>query len=371
LEEWVAHLVATHRIEPLALQRDTMVLEDLGETQVDVRGDQNRFIRDPSRPALVVGRQAELHVAFTGDPKLLHLRPNTHTYRALIARAEGQEIVKHYRWATDTERPDLKAEAASFADTIEQWMGWSRETVDLYNGELETLARETIQRRRERVIADHTHLDDLGIPVRRRSDAPQTYAAPGIVRRTPPVAKPESPRAPEPTMVGDLYEHTLGLIRSWGKAIERTPGPYADAGEETLRDALLPMLNSHYEGAATGETFNAAGKTDILIRVEDRNVFIGECKWWSGPGAVTDALDQLFSYTTWRDTKLALIFFVDRKNPTAVVEKAHALFGDHDLFIGWNDAGDARELRATMRWPGDDSITAELHIFFVHLPTQT
>jgi hypothetical protein len=250
-------------------------------------------------------------------------------------------------------------------------MGWSRETVDLYNGELETLARETIQRRRERVIADHTHLDDLGIPVRRRSDAPQTYAAPGIVRRTPPVAKPESPRAPEPTMVGDLYEHTLGLIRSWGKAIERTPGPYADAGEETLRDALLPMLNSHYEGAATGETFNAAGKTDILIRVEDRNVFIGECKWWSGPGAVTDALDQLFSYTTWRDTKLALIFFVDRKNPTAVVEKAHALFGDHDLFIGWNDAGDARELRATMRWPGDDSITAELHIFFVHLPTQT
>jgi len=42
------------------------------------------------------------------------------------------------------------------------------------------------------------------------------------------------------------------------------------------------MLNTHYEGGATGETFNAAGKTDILIRVEDRNVFIGECKWWSG-----------------------------------------------------------------------------------------
>ena len=134
------------------------------------------------------------------------------------------------------------------------------------------------------MLADHAHLDDLGIPVRRRDDAPKTYAAPGIERRIPPapLAKTEAPRAPEPTMLSSLYEHTLGLIRPWERAIERTPGPYLNAEEEALRDALLLMLNTHYEGGATGETFNAAGKTDILIRVEDRNVFIGECKWWSG-----------------------------------------------------------------------------------------
>jgi hypothetical protein len=129
------------------------------------------------------------------------------------------------------------------------------------------------------------------------------------------------------------------------------------------------MLNTHYEGGATGETFNAAGKTDILIRVEDRTVFIGECKWWSGPSAVGEALDQLFSYTTWRDTKLALIFFVDRKDPMAVLAKAKEALEGHDLFIEWGDSGDERELRCTMRWPGDETITAQLQVFFVHLPS--
>jgi hypothetical protein len=129
------------------------------------------------------------------------------------------------------------------------------------------------------------------------------------------------------------------------------------------------MLNTHYEGGATGETFNAAGKTDILIRVEDRTVFIGECKWWSGPATVREALDQLFSYTTWRDTKLALVFFVDRKHPMAVIAKAKEALESHPLFIESGDAGDKRELRCTMRWPSDQAITAQLHVFFVHLPS--
>jgi hypothetical protein len=64
-----------------------------------------------------------------------------------------------------------------------------------------------------------------------------------------------------------------------------------------------------------------------------------------------------------------LIFFVDRKDPAAILEKGRELLGSHALFIDWGDAGDERELRCTMRWSGDDSITALLHVFFVHLPT--
>jgi hypothetical protein len=36
------------------------------------------------------------------------------------------------------------------------------------------------------------------------------------------------------------------------------------------------QLNRHFEGAATGETFNHRGKTDILIRVDGKNIFIAE-----------------------------------------------------------------------------------------------
>ena len=141
-----------------------------------------------------------------------------------------------------------------------------------------------------------------------------------------------------------------------------------EASEETLRDALLPMLNSHYEGGATGETFDAAGKTDVLIRVEGRTIFIGECKWWSGGAGFESALSQLFSYTTWRDSKLALILFVDRKDPMAVVEKVRELLSAHELFIEWRESTHERDLHCVMRWPGDAAIHAELHVFFVHLP---
>jgi hypothetical protein len=48
--------------------------------------------------------------------------------------------------------------------------------------------------------------------------------------------------------------------------IERNPKVFSNASEETVRDHYLVQLNGQYEGGATGETFNANGKTDILVR---------------------------------------------------------------------------------------------------------
>jgi hypothetical protein len=149
--------------------------------------------------------------------------------------------------------------------------------------------------------------------------------------------------------------------------MERSPEAYASWEEERLRDNLVVMLNSHYEGQATGETFNRSGKTDILVRVEDRNVFIGECKWWSGQAGFVEAIDQLFSYSTWRDTKLALVMFVRAKGLTAIVAKAKQALEEHDQFLGSEDAHDETELRARMSWPGDPDRHATLTVFFFHL----
>ena len=43
--------------------------------------------------------------------------------------------------------------------------------------------------------------------------------------------------------------------------------------EEALRSHFLVQLNGHYEGQATGETFNYEGKTDILIPVGEKKYF--------------------------------------------------------------------------------------------------
>ena len=111
---------------------------------------------------------------------------------------------------------------------------------------------------------------------------------------------------PEPTLDLAEYEHILSVVSNMVVVMERSPRAFKDMGEEDLRQHFLVQLNGQYEGQATGETFNYEGKTDILIRT-DGNIFIAECKFWSGSAALNDALDQLLSYTSWRDTKTALV----------------------------------------------------------------
>ena len=140
------------------------------------------------------------------------------------------------------------------------------------------------------------------------------------------------PFAPEPALSMRDYEHVLGLMLTTARMIERNPSTFATMGEEDLRNQFLIVLNSHYEGQATAETFNAGGKTDILVRSKDRNIFIAECKIWRGKKSLLDAVDQLLSYTTWRDTKTAVVIFNRRKNVSQVVGKVPPTMKQHPEF---------------------------------------
>ena len=364
IEEWVAYLVGEHRADIPVLDREGKYVEDLGEQQIDVRYDgRMRALSDYARPALMPGRRVVLHVPYSGDPMILKLQPSTRSLSPPAAIVRAGEIEIPFEYPSDVERPDIVAQSDRILNAIEQWLGWTRNDVAPYN--------DGLAARRERVMADHAHLDGLGIPVRKRSDAPQTYAAPGIMRKpspTRPKAKATKPQAMEPTLVPELYEHALSVTRSMAKAMERTPASFAELPEERLRDHLLVMLNSHYEGQGQAEAFNKGGKTDILLRVQDRNVFIAECKIWSGIKSFGDALDQLFRYTTWRDTKLALVIFVRQKSLTRIIDQARAALAEHEDFSGWQDAEEG-ELRCRMRWQGDDDRLADLAVLFVHLRT--
>jgi hypothetical protein len=109
------------------------------------------------------------------------------------------------------------------------------------------------------------------------------------------------------------------VIGDMSISVERSPTTFAKLGEEQLRDMFLVPLNGYFEGAAGGETFSAEGTTDILIRVDGRNIFIAECKIWRGARYPTEAIDQQFSYLTWRDTKSAIIVFNRNKNFSSVL----------------------------------------------------
>ena len=85
-------------------------------------------------------------------------------------------------------------------------------------------------------------------------------------------------------------------------------------------------------GQATGETFNGAGKTDILIRSGDRNIFIAECKFWDGPKSLREAIDQLLGYSTWRDTKTAIFVFNRERQLSHVLEQAPGVLEAHPAY---------------------------------------
>ena len=245
-------------------------------------------------------REGELRLTWTGDPQVA-------TDAAAVRRHFDGELGNIGRTLSASAASRLTGTTAPFA------------------------ARSLFgDQRKAKLLADRELEAGLGFPVRQRSDASQ-YAVPVNRRR---IETPRRPSAsgqfqPEPVLPDVQYAQALGVLRNARNALERTPSMTANLDEEKIRDLLLVLLNAQFEGAAAGEVFNAAGKTDILIRAGDRNVFIAECKIWKGPKTIRDALGQLLSYLTWRDTKAALLLFIRTGEPTTIITKSIAEIKGH------------------------------------------
>lgn len=304
-----AYLVKKYRIEPVQLDKGAWYA-DQRDSHVDVRFDQNRWISDRSRPALVPGQKIEIRVPFTGDQNLLFSQSNTMSSSPPRAEVDGQEIVLKYEIPADSDK-DIRSEIDRTITDIETHLSWQSGLLSAHNEALARTADQVVKVRRDRLLANSSRLVSLGIPVRARTDSPKTYALPEVRRKSSPSLPPASSTAyePEPAWALEHYEHALTVIQQMTMVMERSPAAFRAMDEEALRQHFLVQLNGHFEGKATGETFNMQGKTDILLREKDKNVFIAECKFWKGPKKFGEAIDQLLSYTTWRDSKTAILVF--------------------------------------------------------------
>jgi hypothetical protein len=208
----------------------------------------------------------------------------------------------------------------SFADAV----GYIKNDVTNHNNSALNTIKQALARKRDLAQSTTGAIDSLGIPIKRVGEEP-TFAIPTKRRNKPYVLPAVSTGSykPEPVLEEKEYQHILEILRSMALVIERNPSSFASLDEETIRDHFLLQLNGHYEGGATGETFNASGKTDILIREDNKNVFIAECKFWHGQKAFGEAVNQLLSYLTWRDSKCALLIFNKTKDSSSVRQKMH------------------------------------------------
>jgi hypothetical protein len=215
---------------------------------------------------------------------------------------------------------------------IREYLNWMKTDAEQFNRELETLARERITLRADRIRRERGVAASIGFPMRRRQGAPETYVAPAM-RRKAPVTMPPATHSGKPESILEMaeYENILRIVASMVDVMERSPHTFRNIGEEELRTHFLVQLNGQYEGQASCETFNFEGKTDILIRVEGRNIFVSECTMWYGAEKLNHKIDQLLGYATWRDSKLALLVFNRTKNFTAVLKKVSEVVRAHRI----------------------------------------
>jgi hypothetical protein len=315
------------------LRRDMWTVSE-HETQIDVSNDSERLIFDRSRPFLIPGQHIEIDVPFDGDAQLLYARASTSSSMPPRAVVQGQSIVLTFDIRSDAPPRNVKAEAEAMLDDIERHLSWTRSDLSGFNQPLTAEVQAAITKRRERILANQGRVASLGIPVKGRPDIPCTYALPEVRRKIVPVLPPSTSAAyvPEPALDMEIYEHILNVMQNMAQVMERSPSAFKSMKEEDLRQHFLVQLNGQFEGAATGETFNVAGKTDILLRYQGRNVFIAECKFWKGPKEYGKAITQLLEYKAWRDTKTAILIFNRETAMSTVLSGVNSESEEHANF---------------------------------------
>ena len=296
----------------------------LGE---DISYDEPPF--SPGNDRLTV----RVYVPISGDHELFHFTGGS----APVITQEVQVQPNHLVIPMAAERgriAELPREVHALLGRIRDGLGPIQQKLQYFNPDLRRWAVRRI-RERQHEHASHTRvlgeLRQAGFTLRRRDDGSDRVIVPVKPKfiASPPPPPPLPPKgAPEPELPLSDYDEILNVIQAMAKVYERSPSVFREMEEEDLRTILLVGLNGVFKGSATGETFNGEGKSDILIRVGDHTIFIAECLFWDGPQHFRRKLtEQLFRYSTWRDSKLAAIVFNRKKDFSAVVQKMKEVAG--------------------------------------------
>jgi hypothetical protein len=268
----------------------------------------------------------------------------------LDVRENELELFVDGRIEHDQIRRDFDAQI----QRIQQHLDLAQVDCENHNYRLRADVPHRVRQRRQEVQAMLATQEQVGFPIRHRGDpnkAPVPLARKSV--RLMPQKLDAASTVPRWVLQDSDYEEALRVLEYWRDSLERAPSIADGRGEEEIRDLLVAGLNSVFEGAAAGEVFNGAGKTDILIRQDRVNVFIGECKIWDGEPSMEEALDQLFGYAVWRDTKTAVLLFVRNKDVSAVIEKAVNVIRRRENFVSEAPETPASQYNFFMHPTGD------------------
>jgi hypothetical protein len=366
-DEYLRHLVDKYRFTPLTIQYDQIFREEKpAEVEVDVRGMPGGAIfygggGQVTRPLYRV------RIPFEGDSALLRALPSSRllwTVPVLIDPGMISFDIIDYEGTSD----GINRQINDIVKSMQIQEANVAKDVTAFNTSLPVRAGEFFDTRRKELEARVHVSKGISIPVRKRADVPQTFKAP-VVRQVIKIARPTvQTKALDPTLDVAIYEGILTVIHDWGRALEKVPSTYLGKGEEDLRDSFLVVLGTHFVGEAGGETFNKAGKTDILLKYDKTNAFVGECKFWGGGVKHLETIDQLLKYLTWRDSKTAIIYFMDTKAMVAPLKAVEEETRKHGCFIRAVRKREESWFEFEFHLPGDKERSVTLTVLCFHLP---
>lgn len=367
-ESYVEHMLSEYKIDPLVLYSKDAYADSKEENISGEYFPRGLFNVDTNKSYHKVTYY--FHIPYEGEKDLFYCQASRYTFNPPRADVSKNEVIFRFiDFYGDIEK--INKEYTNSLKNLTEHITYVNNDVIKFNGELEYLVRNVFTERKVEILKRRDMQTSLIVPIKKKNAVSETFSIPSpkIKKkiRLKPVQSIESFN-PEPTLDETTYYDILRLINDMGKEFERKPSVYADKGEEGLRDHFLTLLEPHFEGSATGETFNKTGKTDILLKYNGGNVFIGECKFWRGEKSFLNTIDQLLGYLTWRDSKTAVIMFVDNKNFTEILNKAKSVISQHSNYIRFEKQKDETWNNYIFHLNDDKNKEIKVATMFYHVP---
>lgn len=331
-------LKAKHTLKLIAFADEYRV--DKGEVQIDIRNDRRFYtslFRDFNRgPVYKKGRQIEVHLPFSCDKELFGIRPSTFTTVLPRADIRSTELVFTFEFFSDVDTPEkINKRIKEEIELTKSYTNWLNNDINTFNSSIDSIIDNGLSKRREKLSRDEAFLGKMS--VQKQATITRGFVKPER-KIDLKILEEDREKEIEPSLETETYTEIIQLINSLGINLERTSQRLRELDEESLRDTILMALNSVYRGMASAEAFNKEGKTDILIKYQDKNLFVSECKIWRSDDYFLKGMDQLLNYLTWRDTKTSYIIFSKNVDVNRVIIRSKELVQSHPNFIAMDKA---------------------------------
>lgn len=309
------------------------------------------------------------HIPFSGDASLLRMRPSTYSLSNPTVEISGNTI-KHDVILFDQSTEQVNQEYNRLIHELQEKVERVNSQIKEFNASLYQYIESAFNSRKQNILQRKNFLSSLSVPIKKTENVPQTFSIPTPARKkiTPKPVVTENGFKPEPTISSTDYHEILQVIHDTGVMFERVPSTYSQKGEEDLRDHILMSLAPRFEGEVSGETFNKSGKTDILLRYQGENIFVGECKIWKGKKVFLDTISQLIGYLTWRDSKAAVIMFIKQKDISKVIRTVEEEILTHPNYLGFVNKQNDSWLNYRFHINGDKNREIKLAVLLIHIP---